>query len=206
MRYLSVLVAAGALVLPAIAAADEVPSGIYIEGRGGAVFVEDSDLDSNLATGEVSFDTGWAAEGALGYAHESGLRGDLSFGYREADTDEITVNGVGTFDIEDEATILSGLANVYYDLYLKHLGVDGPVGSKLALFVGGGAGIANVEFGSDDDTVFAYQGSAGISYAFNKHVGLNLRYSYFATSDPEFDNVDAEFSSHNILAGVRVTF
>ncbi len=61
-------------------------------------------------------------------------------------------------------------------------------------------------FENDDDTVFAYQVGAGVGYAVTEKVSFDVKYRYFATSDPEFDTTKAEYSSHNVYAGIRVTF
>jgi len=59
---------------------------------------------------------------------------------------------------------------------------------------------------SVDDTVFAYQVGTGVSFAVNEKVSLDLNYRYFATSDPNFEGIETEYSSHNVYAGIRVSF
>ncbi len=205
---LSAVVAA--VILPSAVMAQTTPSGVYVEARGGAVFLMDSDLDATgLPDTEVSFDPGWMAEGAVGYAHESGFRGEVAVGYRKNDLDEIKVSGLGSASAGGDITATTVMANVYFDVWF------GPQ-RRWALYLGGGAGaayldlsgfsIGGVPIGSDDDTVFAYQGSTGFSFAATQNVVLSLGYQYLATEDPEFGGIDAEYQSHNVVAGERFLF
>lgn len=211
---LSAVVAA--VLLPSAVMAQETPSGIYVEARGGAVFLMDSDLDTDIAglDAEVSFDPGWMAEGAVGYAHESGFRGEIAVGYRENDLDEIKVSvaGVGSASASagGDITATTVMVNGYYDAYFDRQ-------MRWALYFGGGVGVAYLDLSglsisgvagsvSENDTVFAYQGSTGISFAATQNVVLSLGYQYLATEDPDFGGVDAEFQTHNVLAGARFLF
>jgi opacity protein-like surface antigen len=193
-----------AVFLPGTIVAQEPPSGIYVEARGGAVFLMDSDLDaSGLPDAELSFDPGWMAEGAIGYAHESGFRGEVAAGYRENDVDELKVSGFGSADVDGDIAATTLMVSGYYDAYID-------AQKRWAFYIGGGVGAAYLDLsgdaGSEDDTVFAYQGSAGFSFAASQNVVLSLGYIYLATTDPEFDGVDAEYRSHNAVAGVRFLF
>ena len=75
-----------------------------------------------------------------------------------------------------------------------------------------GIGLANINADldsideSDDDTVFAYQAGLGVGYALNDSATLDLKYIYFATEDADFDGIDAEISSHNVVLGIRFAF
>ncbi len=211
---LSAVVAA--VILPSAVMAQTTPSGVYVEARGGAVFLMDSDLDTGIAglDAEVSFDPGWMAEGAIGYAHESGFRGEIAAGYRKNDLDEIKVSvaGVGSASASagGDITATTVMVNGYYDVYF------GPQ-MRWAVYIGGGAGAAYLDLSglsvsgvagsvSDNDTVFAYQGSLGFSFAATPNVVLSLGYQYLATEDPEFGGVDAEYQTHNVVAGARFLF
>jgi opacity protein-like surface antigen len=199
---LSAIVAA--VLLPSAVMAQTTPSGVYIEGRGGAVFLMDSDIDATgLPDTDISFDPGWMAEGAVGYAHESGFRGEVAAGYRKNDFDEINVSGLGSAGVDGDVTATTVMANGYFDAYF------GPQ-MRWAVYIGGGAGVAYLDvsgdLGSADDTVFAYQGSLGFSFAASPIVVLRLGYQYLATEDPEFEGIDAEYQSHNAVAGVRFLF
>lgn len=221
------------LALPVTANAqnqDDAKSGIYFELRGGLNYLSDSDISPAGFAGidaEAQFDAGYMIEGAAGYEHSSGFRGEIAIGYRNNDIDDASVSGAinipsvtafcsnGGFECGGDVEAVSFMANVYY-------GFD--VGGGFKPFVGVGLGGANVDAelvanvpgggsisGHDDDTVFAYQAIAGIEYVFPTDladIALGGRYVYFATDDPEFTiggiAAEAEYSSHSFLVGVRI--
>jgi opacity protein-like surface antigen len=212
------LVAAAALMLlPGAAAAQNLPDNMYGELRGGASFPDDADTDfGGGIDGDLSSDTGWLIEGAFGYAHESGLRGEIVGGYRYNDLDDFKISG-GTVDIEGDIEAVTVMVNLYYDFDLGTYGGATGATANLVPFVGGGIGAAflNAEIDQiggipindeEDDTVFAWQVVTGLAYNFTPKLAATLRYAYFATSDPEFDGVDSEYSGHNVLGGIRYSF
>ena len=90
------------------------------------------------------------------------------------------------------------MVNGFYDVENK---------TPFTPYIGGGIGFANVDLDSEDDRVFAYQLGIGVGYAIDEVITLDLGYRYFATSDPEFlGGIKAEYSSHNLLVGIRVTY
>lgn len=217
MKRALMIAAATLMLLPGAAAAQGL-QGLYGELRGGASFPDDADTDfGGGIDGDLSFDTGWLIEGAVGYAHESGLRGEIAGGYRTNDLDEFDWSGVGDVDFEGDIEAFTLLANVYYDFDLSAYGGATGTAANFVPFVGGGLGVAylnanleeinNVSLNDEeDDTVFAWQIVAGFAYNFTPNVAATVRYAYFATSDPEFDDVDSEYSGHNVLAGIRYNF
>jgi opacity protein-like surface antigen len=112
-------------------------------------------------------------------------------------------------DLTGDVTSLSLLMNGYYGFVNN---------SAFTPYLSAGLGFAKVEVNdfnvpgsglpdsNDDDTVFAYQVGVGVGCAVNEKVTIDVKYRYFATSDPEFDTTEAEFASHNFLFGVRVNF
>lgn len=216
-RFLAAL--AFVVFLPGAAAAQDWYDGIYVELRGGVVFLNDSDVESDdlaaagLSDAEFEADIGWSVESALGYAHDSGFRGEIALGYRQNELDEasakfsgVTVSG----DIDGDISLFTALANGYYDFHLDRYGTQGPLGN-LVPFIGGGLGVGLVDTDGDDvggatDTVFAYQGVAGLYYGITPNVGVSVSYAYFATTDIKEDGVEADYSSHNVLAGLRYSF
>jgi opacity protein-like surface antigen len=177
-------------------------AGTYISGNIGAVIVNDSDIDDGFDTGEFSFDTGIGFLGALGSSFEGGGRAEVELGYRKNDFDEIKVDGLGSADIDGDLTSSSLMGNAYYDISTE---------GSFSPFIGAGIGFANLEadlddFGDEDDTVFAYQFILGGSFASSETLSVDLQYRYFATDDPDFDGLDSEYSSHNIMIGLRNNF
>ena len=103
------ILAAGAFVLPGVSAAAE--KGIYIEGRAGAVFADDSKFDTTTQQ-DAEHDIGWGTGLGLGYAYGNGVRGELGLDYRQSDIDK--VGGVGA---SGTARAGSLMISGYYDFF-----------------------------------------------------------------------------------------
>ena len=190
--------------------------GVYVSGNLGMALPGNSDVtDSELPgiTLEVRSDAGFACAGAIGY-NFGNIRFEGEVSYQKNDLDEAKVNVLPGLDIPltGDTSSLIFLLNGYYDFTNE---------SPFSFFITAGAGTAKVELNdfnvqgfallgvpnySNDDTVFAYQAGAGVGYAINETVTFDVKYRYLGTSDPDFDTTTIEYSSHNIYAGVRITF
>src|SRR6185437_13704297 len=88
-------------------------------------------------------------------------------------------------------------------------------------YIGGGAGMARATLDDanlsptvsvhDTDTTFAYQGIAGVAYAINQSLKLDVGYRYFATLDPIYQNsagtrTHGEYRDHTLLVSLRWEF
>ena len=182
------------LILPAVSFS--AGPGWYVSGQLGLAFLTDSDISGWSERGTLEFDTGFATGFAGGYNFGMfRVEGEIEYQYN--DIDKVRGEGYGGGDV----TALSSLANGYYDFVNK---------SPFTPFITAGIGVARIEAndvgGDADDMVFAYQVGFGVAYAINKNMSIDLKYRYFATEDPNFDGVDAEFASHNIYGGFRYNF
>jgi opacity protein-like surface antigen len=125
-------------------------------------------------------------------------------GYQKHDVD--TFAG-GTFNSGGDLDIWRFMVNGYWD-FDTH--------SPWIPYLVAGIGLANVEVndltinnyrvGDEDDGVFAYQLGGGVGYAIDNATTLFLDYRYFATADPDFAGAEAEFGSHNLSVGMRLSF
>lgn len=177
-------------------------AGMYVSGNLGVVLTEDSDMSDGDDNAELSYDPGAVITGAFGYAFQNGLRLEGELGSRYSEMDEVSVSGYGTGEIEGDVTTTSMMANVFYDFMPAE---------KVSPFVGAGLGFANIEadidhYGDDDDTVLAYQLAAGVSFSVTQRLKIDVQYRYFATEDPDFNGIDAEYATHNAMGGVRFSF
>jgi opacity protein-like surface antigen len=188
--------------------------GFYVSGNIGPSILSDSDISDSEAgltlTADLTFDTGITFGGAIGYDFDKG-RIELAVDYKSHDVDEwqdVSITGfgnLGDFSGDGEVTALSLLANGYFDIHTN---------SPVTPYLGGGIGFANIdvedltfegiEIGDDDDTVFAYQAAVGIGIDVAENITVDVGYRFFGTSDPDFDGTEAEYHSHNIIAGLRV--
>ncbi len=185
--------------------------GVYVGAGVGGAFLSESEVTDSDSPGETldfEFDAGLGCYLALGYEFKNNFRIEGEVSYQVNDFDE-TVRGGTTYVLSKDLSSLAFLVNGYYDFKNK---------SAFTPFVTAGVGIAKIdtsEFAvpgvgfdatSDDDTVFAWQVGAGISYAFSDKTAIECKYRFFATDEPNFDTVDAEYYSHNIYIGTRLTF
>ena len=212
----SLAVAAGGAMLALAATPSQAQGPWYASVTGDAVWVSDSDWSNNAGTnGTLEFDSGWGIDGALGYSLSGSLQGfrvEGEVGYRSNDIDKVNVNNFGQLPgATGDVDVWTGLINGYYDIDL---------GSNFMPYVGAGLGIARLSGNitvpgpggtvSDNETVFAYQFSAGLGYAVSPSTTLFAGYRYLATDDPDFSNagttVSTEYHTHNAQAGVRFSF
>ncbi len=209
-RFLIGLAAIALFSAPALAERDS-DNAWYGEVRGGSVFAMDSEEDilGGLDT-TISLDTGWMVEVNTGYAHKSGWRGELAFNFRKNDFDEVEIDGFGSASLDGDIWATTAMANVYYDIHLNRLGLDGLMWSRITPFVGGGIGVGYFEadsgLGHEGDVAMTYQGLTGLSYALSSQWATTLTYSYMSALDTEFDGVDFDYETHNVMAGLRFRF
>jgi opacity protein-like surface antigen len=197
----------------------------YASGNLGVTWVNDSDVTETgpgvAAAGELTFDTGWSFNGAVG-RHFGNFRIEGEISRRQADADTLTLSTVtagnvllpvgGTSSVDGEVTTWGFMANGWYDF---------PTGTAWVPTVGGGIGFANVNMevnrvGSvatsfdESDMVFAYQFGVGLGYRLNPRMIVGVNYRYFGTTDPEFEvgsfTDEGEYQTHNIEVGLRYRF
>ena len=163
-----------------------------------------NDAETNFSTldfdGDVKFDRGYLYTISVGYEYLKGDRIELEYGIRKNDVDEFSAYGYSV-GLSEDAKTTSFMLNGFHEFFPKE---------KLTPFVGGGIGIANVEFGSADDDVFAYQLALGLACEIYKNTKVDLQYRYFATDNPQFSNVgvevEAKYTTHNLMVGLRYSF
>lgn len=209
-RTFSVVVALFMLLMLPVVSFSAAPRP-YISGQLGVAFLADSDLSipSEDVTATLEFDPGLAASFAGG-ANFGMFRVEGEIGYQQNDVDKISlcIEGYcGSGNASGDFSTLSFLGNFYFDFVNS---------SPVTPYITAGLGIARVEMndmviegehvGGNDDTVFAYQFGVGLAFAINKNMAIDLKYRYFATAEPDFDGVEAEFASHNVYCGFRYTF
>jgi opacity protein-like surface antigen len=209
-RALFVCLGLGLCAVPGPAAAE---NGLYLELQGGATFLQDSDVSiSGIGSGNVSFDTGWNAGGAIGFRMFDLVRLEAHGSYRQADLDEVKIAGVkvspGGF-----AGAAAFLGNVYLDI---------PFPLPIKPYIGGGAGVAifsaDVNHGNldvnGDDTKFAWNVMGGVFWPVWRHLELDVRYRYITSDDPKVDaslfgfggTAKAQFEAHEVVGALRFVF
>ncbi len=222
MRKLAIglALASTALASPALARDDQW----YVGVDGGAILVEDLNLDigtSNNAAG-IDTKTGYDFGGVVGYDF-GGFRLESEVSYREADLTRtnatsggITVGSdnavsLGSFASAGDVNALSFMVNGMFDF-----GDD----DGLQGFVGGGVGVARVDVQNivsnpawldDSDTGFAWQALAGVRAPISDNWDVGLKYRFF--NAPNIDlvdrlgrNVSTRLRTHSLMGSLVYNF
>ncbi|MEM7442885.1 MAG: OmpA family protein [Pseudomonadota bacterium] len=240
MRNRSILLtsflSSAALFGLSLSAQAQQTNGFFIEGGGGANWVEDMNIfPSSFAfpgaegsIGPIDLDPGWAASAQVGYGFGNGLILEAEATYRDNDGD-LNVSGVelgeggvpvSSFSRDYEVNLDSWafMGNVIYEF---------DVVAGMHPYLGAGAGVAIIDtevttpgFGtfSDDDTVFAAQAMAGVRVPLTTQLSFVLDYRYFVGFDADFSSLgglgdglvpltqEEDYVNHTVMAGLRYTF
>ncbi len=214
IRNLGLAISALAL-MASPAFAKEARKGFYVGGQAGLTIPNDNEVTSKtgLLTHKLDFDPGWLAGANVGYAFGNGLRTELELGYREADKSG-TTNPYGNTALRANGTygLFNAMANLYYDMDINWI---------LTPYVGVGIGYANLwndgltiasgagtQVAATDGSAgaLAYQAIGGFSYDICPRWQASLDYRYLGTDKVDFGNVKSEYSSHNIVLGLKYYF
>ncbi|HVH37387.1 MAG TPA: outer membrane beta-barrel protein, partial [Sphingomicrobium sp.] len=193
-KYLLAAASALAFASPATA----LDNSFYVGVEGGAMIVEDTELDYTSAPLNldsamiVDHKTGVDLDLLAGYDF-GWLRAEAELGYKRAGVNKTNVNqGLtgalpgGFYDSDGRVSVLSAMANLLLDFGDE----DGWAG-----YIGGGAGLARVKYNvdvnglasplgfSDSDDSFAWQAIAGVRKAISSNMELGLKYRFFNASN-----------------------
>lgn len=218
---IAVALATSALASPALAR----DGTFYVGVEGGAMIVEDFDLDvTGPRDASVDSDYGYDFDAIVGY--DFGVfRIEAEGGYREADADEfIAPQGfaqtlgrsvrAGNFDgVAGRASNLSFMLNGLLD-FGSDDGING--------YIGGGAGVARTKirlavdpaigsFINDSDTGFAYQGIAGVRAPLTRNIDAGIKYRFLTQPNVDLisrasQGVETRWRSHSLLGSLIFNF
>ncbi len=182
--------------------------GLYAGAGAGVSFANDSDVTGSGINTQLGLDTVGTYHGMFGYAFDNGFRTEVELGNRDSDVQSIG----GATSSQGTVGLFHAMLNGYYDIN---------TGTKFVPYVGAGLGVGLLDFDginpiggvplNDSDTVFTYQGIAGVSYRFSERADVYADYRYMATSDANLTTsnnraVESDFSDHRIMVGFRFYF
>lgn len=220
MKKILITLVIAAIMAPAICSATPARPGPYASGFIGISAFRDADVTTNQTFFDrVEFDPGLSVGGTAGY--DFGyfrMEGELSYKYANINTIHDQGNNIQFGSPDGNLGALAMMFNTFLDLHNN---------SQITPYVGGGIGFASLHlsdtygtdpingrlllYGADDDTVFAYQVGAGLEFAVNRRLSLDLGYRYFATDTARFNSnsvgaTDLKLQSHNGTVGFRIRF
>lgn len=211
-------------------------TGAFTTGNGAPAVPNGTAIAAGTPYGwKTEFEDGMAVSAEVGLRYGGGLRSGIELAYSSVDVDRHSgvtlggtlIDGVDAAVVTGSATQLGAtvgavvddgrgeitntalFANAYYDFDL---------GNAFHPYVGAGIGFAQVDVDyspsgvgiiNGDDTAFAWQLKAGLSWKFDPRWEAYGEYAYRRTDDVSFDNqlfpgtLDIENSQSAVSVGVR---
>jgi opacity protein-like surface antigen len=167
---------------------DFSPWYIAVSGGLNTIFETDIDGDDPIGEGEIDFDWGWKARGAVGYYWTENWRAEIEAAYSTNDADEADPDGGSDFDLDGSLDIFSVLAKIDYEFqfgwFRPYVGVGAGVAVLSADDIepeGGGASL------DESDTVFAGAIEFGSKFILSENVELFTQSQLLIMTDAEFD-------------------
>lgn len=223
MRKLVVGLASVASILASPALAQD--RGAYIGGAIGVAIVGDTDIDVGNVDNAITVEHKYGFDGRLFVGYDLGsfrLEGEVAYKQADLESYHTTIRlplEEPDFPPEREASDGSSTALSFMINGIRDVGGDDGISG----FVGGGAGVAQVEaynytnlpdatpFLDDSDSRFAWQVFAGVRRAIRDNIDVTVKYNFFNVDDIRgiaFNGGEAEyrFRSHSVMAGVTFNF
>ena len=228
MRKLAIAVALSSTVLATPALARD--GAWYVGGDFGAMIVEDVEFDVGATEDAIVVDHEYGFDGSGFVGYDLGaFRLEAEVAYKKARIDELeTVIGlpgaVGQGRTIAQTFVDAGGGNTTALSFMVNGLLDFGDDDGISGFVGGGVGIARVNFNNqrqfanqgafidDSDTRFAWQVVAGVRQAISDNIDVTVRYRFFNVADLEgvgFPNgagYSTRLRTHSLLGGITFNF
>lgn len=195
-------------------------SGPYIGIKGGLNTNDDVSANVTPTTGGTGdFDNGFNAGITAGYAFGDwgyfSPRLEIEAGYLTNSLESIQAFNAGgptgaPFAAAGDLTAFYGLANILFDV---------PLTERFGAFAGGGVGFGKISADNinvsgftlidDDDTAFAWNLTAGLSYELTRNVTVEASYRFLQFHDVNLNGVgpivvNDDVDNHQVNIGLRV--
>jgi opacity protein-like surface antigen len=197
---------------------------VYVGATAGVAIPQDQSITVSggaTGSGNISFKTGAAVTGLVGYHLTPNFAGELELGYAQADYDKVTGSlaagggsGSGSLAVKGQVSSVLGFVN----------GIWSPLGQGgFSPYLGAGVGFARTESKIDsvggatvgakgDDTFLALNGIVGADFAVTPAFSLGARYRYVwinakqSASGSGLTVTEGDFTAHVIQATAKYRF
>jgi opacity protein-like surface antigen len=192
-------------------------AGLYIGLQGGAGFVPDATGSDSDGSANFTYDVGYDGSIMLGYdlgeKHPSIGKGRVELEFNTASND---LNGVEFVEGKVGADGSVERTSIMVNTIGEYTTQSGMIIYALLGLGWAKIGLDNVSilgepYVDDSSSQLAYQAGVGIGWNLSDHFVLDIGYRYYGTTDPEFTkqdgtNLDYEYKSHRLIAGLRLHF
>jgi OOP family OmpA-OmpF porin len=195
---------------PYALAAGAETSKMYVTVDAGAAWQQNLNAKGN---GEISFDTGFRSDVALGYNFCKDFSAELETGVIDNSINSIAGRPLSSYGASADVYEIPMLVNAIYRVPLKGAWtpyVGAGVGGVATCLDAKNVPLLNPSYSSTDFT-FAYQATAGLKYAVSKNIELGIAYKFIGTTDHNWsdDNVNVKTDgsvTHAVLASFTWKF
>lgn len=213
MKRIGFAVALGFAAAASGASAQElgpyVGLGLGLHMAKGTAFDYQEPPGTKVGMSDANFRLGFGVAAAAGYRWNDSMRLEVELSHRSTGLDNM-----GPEDAEGKQNSLSVMANVLFDI---------GVGENFHPYLGGGIGLSNNSWSDvetptspvydDSQKKLVWQAIVGLELPVNARTNWFADYRYIGSVDNEFNTippraraVGIDFSSHNVMVGVRHRF
>jgi opacity protein-like surface antigen len=191
--------------------------GYYIGIQGGGGFLSESKASDQEGSVNFSYDPGFDGSVTLGYdlggEHPNIGKGRVELEFNTGSNDISKAEFVeGKVGVDGSADRISIMLNTIGE-YVTESGmiIYALLGLGWAEISLDNVSILGEPFVDDSNSQLAYQVGLGVGRRLGEHFVFDVSYRYYGTTDPEFTkkdgtNLDYEYASHRVLAGLRFYF
>ena len=173
--------------------------GMYVKGVLKYVMPADPAIESL----NTDMDNGYGWGGALGWTIDQ-FRVEGEITTQKTDIDALGIRG------EDTTPVAIGSGDIRMTTYMVNGYWDIPLNNGFGIYLTAGLGYGTADLSvyniDGDDSGFAWKGGAGVFYAIDSNMAVDLGWEYVSMEDADLDVTVSDLYTNNIVAAFRYTF